>query len=127
MGDDDKFDTGKQLDAATAELEDTDEETLPQEPPDGQVVFLNDDYTTADFVVQVLMEIFHKAQSEAMTLMMETNDKGQAVVGVYALDVAVTRARAAIQKARDAGFPLQVQVLPLPSPGGKSASGAGAA
>lgn len=99
--------------ADAAEKTDEYTDAIPQEPPDGQVVFFNDDYTEADFVVQVLMEIFHKSAGEAMTLMIEANDNGQAIVGVYALDVAVTRARQAIKKARDAGFPLQVQVFTL--------------
>lgn len=88
-------------------------------PPDGEVVFINDDYTTTDFVVAILTGVFHKSETEAVSLMMETHEKGRAVVGVYALDVAVTRARQTIKMARKEGFPLQVQVLLLPSGGGE--------
>lgn len=91
----------------------------PSEPPDGQVVFINDDYTTTDFVVDILTGVFHKSEVEAVALMMETHEKGRAVIGVYALDVAVTRARQAIKAARKEGFPLQVQVLLLPAGGDK--------
>lgn len=94
-----------------------DDEDAVQEPPDGQVVFLNDDYTTGDFVVQVLMEIFHKTKNEAAALMLEVDNKGKAVIGVYALDVAVTRSQLAIKKARGAGYPLQVKVFTLPAGG----------
>lgn len=90
-----------------------DEATEIALPPDGQVVFINDDYTTTDFVVSILKSIFHKSESEATSLMTQTHKTGRAVVGVYALDVALSRARQAMNCARKEGFPLQVKVLLL--------------
>jgi ATP-dependent Clp protease adaptor protein ClpS len=79
-------------------------------PPDCNVRFYNDDYTTKDFVVEVLLSIFHKSLDEAVTLMETVHKTGSAVVGTYTYDIAVTRARATIIRARDEGFPLNVEV-----------------
>lgn len=114
------MDEGETIAVSVASSEqDTDEESEIAEPPEGLVVFINDDYTTTDFVVSMLTGIFRKSESEAVSLMLETHEKGKAVIGVYALDVAVTRAKQTIKCARAEGFPLQVQVLLLPSGGDK--------
>ena len=79
-------------------------------PPECCVVFYNDDYTTKDFVVQILIEIFHKNETEAVELMELVHKSGRAVVGVYTYDIAVTRASIATTRARKSGFPLKVEV-----------------
>ena len=82
-------------------------ETNIQEPKKYQVVLLNDDYTTKEFVVEILTNIFYIDISEAVILMEKVHSKGQAVVGVYPYDIANTKATLAIQLARKNGFPLQ--------------------
>ena len=77
----------------------------------GKVVFINDDYTTKDFVVELLISIFHKNESDADALMEKVHKEGSAVVGVYAYDIALTRADLSKRRARANGFPLQVEVF----------------
>ena len=79
-------------------------------PPDCSVRFYNDDYTTKDFVVDVLMSIFHKSESDAVALMETVHKTGSAVVGVYTYDIAETRTELTKEEARRAGFPLRVEV-----------------
>ncbi|MGI5174290.1 ATP-dependent Clp protease adaptor ClpS [Treponema sp. OMZ 840] len=77
------------------------------EPPEYRVILLNDDYTTKDFVTEVLIRVFHKTETDAVNLMEKVHTKGSAVVGVYVYDIAVTRTTLTIQTARKNGFPLQ--------------------
>ena len=91
----------------------TDGEVLEQierqvkEPDLYQVVLLNDDYTTMDFVVQVLEEIFHKQPAEAYRIMMQVHTQGRGVCGHYPYEVAETKVATVQDRAREAGFPLQ--------------------
>ena len=78
-----------------------------KEPDLYQVVLLNDDYTTMDFVVQVLEEIFHKQPSEAYGIMMQVHTQGRGVCGHYPYEVAETKVAAVQDRAREEGFPLQ--------------------
>lgn len=80
------------------------------EPPSGRVIFFNDDYTTKDFVVDVLVSVFDKTEGEATRIMETVHRSGRATVGVYAFDIASTRAQLAMHKAREQGFPLMVKV-----------------
>ena len=79
-------------------------------PPECSVVFYNDDFTTKEFVVEILISIFHKTQSDAEALMELVHRAGKAVVGVYTYDIAVTRANMATSRARKSGYPLKVEV-----------------
>ncbi|MBQ1949854.1 MAG: ATP-dependent Clp protease adaptor ClpS [Treponema sp.] len=79
-------------------------------PPECCVVFYNDDFTTKDFVVQVLIDVFHKNETEAVELMELVHNAGRAVVGIYTYDIAVTRASMTTSRARKNGFPLKVEV-----------------
>lgn len=79
-------------------------------PPERNVVFYNDDFTTMDFVIDVLISIFNKSQTEAEALMMSVHDNGSAIVGTYTFDIAVSRKNLAVQVARKNGFPLRVEV-----------------
>lgn len=87
---------------------DTDEKNAI--PPECQVVFYNDDYTTKDFVVTVLVSIYHKTENDAVAIMESVHRSGSAVVGVYTYDIAATRAEITVRRARAAGFPLRVEV-----------------
>ena len=79
-------------------------------PPNGRVVFFNDDYTTKDFVVDVLMSVFHKSEHDACVIMESVHKTGSGIVGVYAFDIAATRAAITVRRAREQGFPLKVEV-----------------
>lgn len=79
-------------------------------PPERNVVFYNDDFTTMDFVVDVLVSIFNKSQDEAEMLMQQVHNAGSSIVGTYTFDIAVSRANLTTQIARKNGFPLRVEV-----------------
>lgn len=79
-------------------------------PPECGVIFYNDDYTTREFVVELLESVFAKSTGEAVYLMEKIQAEGSSVVGVYTYDIAVTRAGLATAKAKSAGFPLRIEV-----------------
>ncbi|MEI6876784.1 MAG: ATP-dependent Clp protease adapter ClpS [Spirochaetota bacterium] len=81
------------------------EEVKP--PEEYRVVLLNDDFTTMEFVVSVLMTVFHKAVPEATRIMLDVHKKGRGLVGVYTYDLAVTKINQVHQLARQNGFPLK--------------------
>ncbi len=81
--------------------------TQKQEPTLYKVVLLNDDYTTMEFVVQVLESVFQKSPSEAYQIMMHVHVNGRGIAGVYPWELAETKAETVIGLARDAGYPLK--------------------
>ncbi|MDO4490707.1 MAG: ATP-dependent Clp protease adaptor ClpS [Lachnospiraceae bacterium] len=82
--------------------------TRVREPKKYKVIMHNDNFTTMEFVVEVLVTIFHKNELEAEQLMLAVHQKGHAVVGIYSLDMATTRIRKATQRARAQGFPFRL-------------------
>jgi ATP-dependent Clp protease adaptor protein ClpS len=62
-----------------------------KEPEDYRVVLLNDNFTTMDFVVEVIMVVFHKDQENATRIMLDVHHKGRGIVGVYSYDIAQTK------------------------------------
>ena len=81
-------------------------------PRQYQVLIYNDDFTPMDFVVQILMEIFGKQEEEAVA-MLSIHKGSSAVAGVYPKDIARTKAREAVDWAREEGFPLKVEAVSL--------------
>ncbi|WP_275936702.1 ATP-dependent Clp protease adaptor ClpS [Labilithrix luteola] len=77
-----------------------------------KVIFHNDDYTTQEFVVFVLMRFFHKNEAEARHIMLTVHFKGAAVAGVYTRDVAETKAQQVMDVARENGMPLLLTAEP---------------
>ena len=75
-----------------------------------RVALLNDDYTTMEFVVAVLEEVFRKSPAEAYRLMMQVHTQGRAVCGAYTYEVAETKVGAVRELAAQAGFPLQASL-----------------
>ncbi|MBQ4367081.1 MAG: ATP-dependent Clp protease adaptor ClpS [Muribaculaceae bacterium] len=86
--------------------------TRLDEPRQYKVVLHNDDITTMDFVVDVLVRVFGKEYIDAVTLMMAVHKEGSAVVGVYTYDAAMSRMQRATSLARSAGFPLRITCEP---------------
>ena len=72
-----------------------------------KVLLFNDDYTTMEFVVTVVMTVFHKPLSEATKIMLDVHKKGKGTVGIYSYDIAVTKINQVHQLARQNGFPLK--------------------
>lgn len=81
-----------------------------EEPGDYTVVLLNDDYTTRDFVVEILKLIFHKDQEEATRIMLNVHRKGRGSVGIYTLDIAVTKVSQVHDLAQKNEYPLRCVV-----------------
>lgn len=81
-----------------------------REPKHYQVIMHNDDFTSMEFVVDILVGIFHKDQIEAERLMMLVHKSGKAAVGSYPYDLAVTRVQAASARAKAEGFPFRMTV-----------------
>lgn len=86
--------------------------TRLQEPRRYKVTIYNDDFTTMEFVVTVLMQVFFKSEAEAQTLMLQVHHSDKAVVGIYTYDIAVSKVQKATQMARDEGFPLRLSCEP---------------
>lgn len=78
-----------------------------KEPVDYRVVLLNDDYTTMEFVVAVLVTVFGKTVPEAEHIMMDVHVKGRGVVGMYTYDIACSKAEQVHHLARREEYPLR--------------------
>ncbi|BAF73007.1 ATP-dependent Clp protease adapter ClpS [Sulfurovum sp. NBC37-1] len=76
------------------------------EPQMYKVLLHNDDYTSMDFVVEVLTSIFHKTQEQAVQIMLQIHEKGKAICGVYSFEIAQTKAEQVKQLAKKNEFPL---------------------
>lgn len=81
-----------------------------KEPKQFNVIMLNDDFTTMEFVVRVLVDIFHKDEVTAQAIMLGVHKQGKAVVGKYPYDIAVTRVNAALHRAKTQGYPFRMLV-----------------
>lgn len=88
----------------------TEEKIELTEPNLWNVLFHNDDKTTMQFVVAVLLEIFHKSVEEAMEIMLTVHNNGKAVVGTYTFEIAEDKMNATIHAAQAHGFPLKVTI-----------------
>jgi ATP-dependent Clp protease adaptor protein ClpS len=84
-----------------------------QQPPKYAVVLLNDDYTTMEFVVEVLQRFFKKTGEEALQIMLRVHQEGRGVAGVYSHDIAETKVFQVHQLAKSRGYPLHCVIEPL--------------
>jgi ATP-dependent Clp protease adaptor protein ClpS len=82
-------------------------------PQKYHVILLNDDFTPMDFVVKILMDIFHFSHTQATAVMLMVHETGRGVCGVYQKDVAETKQRQVIARARTAEHPLQCVIMPV--------------
>jgi len=88
----------------------TREKTKLDEPGLYDVIFLNDNITTMEFVIRVLKQIFNKTQEQAEAVTKAIHDKGQGIVGSYVHEVAEQKGIETTLLARQENFPLQVKV-----------------
>jgi ATP-dependent Clp protease adaptor protein ClpS len=82
-------------------------ETRTKKPPMYKVILLNDDYTPMEFVVQILMVVFHKDHAEATRIMLHVHQNGMGVAGVFPYEIAETKVRTVEDLARESEFPLK--------------------
>ena len=78
-----------------------------QEPKKYNVFLLNDDYSTMDFVIEVLMKVFRKSLDEATTIMLNIHNNGRDLCGIYTYEIASTKVAQVKTMAREKGFPLK--------------------
>jgi ATP-dependent Clp protease adaptor protein ClpS len=92
---------------ATKHKYSTSVDLILEHPRQYNVFLLNDDYTSMDFVVEILMKLFRKNLQEAHTIMLEVHQKGRGLCGVYPYEVAETKVHQVSSLARENGFPLK--------------------
>ena len=88
------------------EIELNDELDL-QEPKKYKVFLLNDDFSTMDFVIDVLVKVFRKSLDEASTIMINIHNNGKEICGTYSYEIAGTKVAQVKAMAREKGFPLK--------------------
>ncbi|MBQ9406241.1 MAG: ATP-dependent Clp protease adapter ClpS [Desulfovibrio sp.] len=81
-----------------------------KEPDRYQVLMLNDDYTSMDFVVSVLRTVFYKTHEDATAIMLSVHEKGFGLCGVYTLEIAESKVSRVHSMARAASFPLKCRL-----------------
>jgi ATP-dependent Clp protease adaptor protein ClpS len=81
-------------------------------PPLFRVLFHNDNYTTMEFVVAVLRDVFNKSESDAVAIMLNVHRNGLGVAGVYTWEVAETKLKKTEALARASDFPLKLSLEP---------------
>lgn len=81
-----------------------------KEPSKYKVIIHNDDFTTMEFVVMILKQVFFYTDSKAEALMLQVHNNNSAIVGIYTYDIAITRAKKATRMARENSYPLRLTV-----------------
>ena len=81
-----------------------------KEPPKYKVIFLNDDSTPMEWVIEVLVSIFKHSQSSAEQITMTVHTEGSSVAGIYSFEIAEEKMTETIYLSRSKGFPLQVKM-----------------
>ncbi|MCY6356120.1 ATP-dependent Clp protease adaptor ClpS [Clostridium sp. ZS2-4] len=75
-----------------------------------KVIFHNDDYTTMEFVIEVLVKVFNKNPAEAAKIMYDVHKKGRGVAGIYSYDIAMTKISQVMDMSEESGFPLKLSM-----------------
>ena len=78
-----------------------------KEPEMYRVAILNDDYTTMEFVVEVIVKVFRKTVMDATKIMLSVHKHGKGTVGVYTYDIASTKIQQVKRMARERQYPLK--------------------
>ena len=94
-------------DRQTGEI--VEERVVPKkdEPTLYKVILLNDEYSTMDFVIHVLEDVFQKSPAVSYRIMMQVHQLGSGVAGIYPWEVAETKVETVSTMAKQAGFPLR--------------------
>jgi ATP-dependent Clp protease adaptor protein ClpS len=87
-----------------------DSELSLMEPKQYKVLLLNDDYTSMDFVVEILMNIFHKSYQEAEAIMLEIHRRERGLCGIYIYEIAEMKVMQVRKLAREQGYPLKAMM-----------------
>lgn len=83
-----------------------------KKPPLYRVILLNDDYTTMEFVIRVLQDIFNHSEERAAQIMLHVHQKGAGICGVYTREIAETKVEQVIEYAQQNEHPLQCTMEP---------------
>ncbi|RMH40783.1 MAG: ATP-dependent Clp protease adaptor ClpS [Deltaproteobacteria bacterium] len=83
-----------------------------KKPPLYKVLLHNDDYTTKEFVVMILQQIFHHSEADAIRIMEHVHNHGIGVAGVYPFEIAETKAQKTVAIAQQFEYPLQCTLEP---------------
>ncbi|MFP4372743.1 MAG: ATP-dependent Clp protease adapter ClpS [Spirochaetaceae bacterium] len=81
-----------------------------KEPDMYRVILHNDDYTTMEFVVEVLMKVFRKTVMDATKIMLQVHKNGKGSVGAFTYDVAATKVNQVHRMARERQYPLKCTI-----------------
>lgn len=81
-----------------------------KEPSNWKVVFLNDDVTPMNFVIQLLIEVFKHNPQTAYDITMQVHETGSGIAGVYNHEIAEAKAAEATEVSRSNGFSLQIKI-----------------
>lgn len=79
-----------------------------KKPKNYKVIMHNDDYTTMEFVIKILVNIFNKSFIDAEKIMLDVHKKGRGVAGIYSYDIAITKVATAMSMAKSEGFPFKL-------------------
>ncbi|MCV6607009.1 MAG: ATP-dependent Clp protease adaptor ClpS [Campylobacterales bacterium] len=91
---------------------DTEEDirTLVEPPKKYKVIMHNDDYSTWEFVIDVLKQIFHKTEDNAINITQDVHNKGKGVCGVYSYEIAEMKVSQVHSLSKANGFPLKCTI-----------------
>lgn len=84
-----------------------DDELDLEEPKKYKVLLLNDDFSTMEFVMDILIKVFRKSESEAEAIMLNVHNNGKGLCGVYTKEIAFTKVAQVKTAARKANYPLK--------------------
>ena len=101
---------GQPANPGTGLASDVEDEIKP--PKMYRVLMHNDDYTTMEFVVAILVSVFGKSSEEAVDIMLNVHQRGAGVCGVYTANIAETKIGTVHSRAKDHGFPLRCSMEP---------------
>jgi ATP-dependent Clp protease adaptor protein ClpS len=82
------------------------------EPGRFKVIFLNDNMTPMDFVVALLMKVFHHSDKTAAEIMLKIHNEGSACAGIYSFEIAEQKGVESTNLARQNNYPLVVRIEP---------------
>src|SRR5471030_1880090 len=86
------------------------DEIKMKKPKQYKVIMYNDDYTTMEFVINILVRVFNKNIIESEKIMLDVHERGKGVAVIYSHDIAITKVSTAMSMAKEKGFPFKLTV-----------------